>query len=69
MTTLILVIGISLGISFLCSILEAVLLSITPPYVAILQDRGHPCSGMLGLVPGGLPGFGPIPTDLFPTAR
>jgi putative hemolysin len=39
MTTLAWVIGLSLGISFLCSILEAVLLSITPGYVAVLRDR------------------------------
>ena len=32
--------GIALGVSFLCSILEAALLSITPSYVAKLeQDR------------------------------
>ena len=47
MTTLLLVIGISLGISFLCSVLEAVLLSISHSYVAILQDRGHPAGDLL----------------------
>ncbi len=40
MTLLFVYVGIALGVSFLCSILEAVLLSITPSYVAKLeQDR------------------------------
>jgi CBS domain containing-hemolysin-like protein len=47
MTTLIVVIVVSLAISFLCSILEAVLLSISHSYVAILQDRGHPAGRVL----------------------
>ena len=47
MTTLFLVITISLGISFLCSILEAVLLSISHSYVAVLQERGHPTGALL----------------------
>jgi putative hemolysin len=47
MTTLVLVIGISLGISFICSILEAVLLSISHSYVAILQERGDPAGDLL----------------------
>jgi len=38
MTTLIWVLGISLSVSFLCSILEAVLLSITHSYVGILKE-------------------------------
>ncbi len=33
------IVGISLGISFLCSILEAVVLSVTHGYVHVLQDR------------------------------
>jgi putative hemolysin len=40
MTTLAWVLGISLALSFLCSILEAVLLSITRSYVALLKDQG-----------------------------
>jgi putative hemolysin len=40
MTTLAWVLGISLGVSFLCSILEAVLLSINRSYVALLEDKG-----------------------------
>jgi CBS domain containing-hemolysin-like protein len=47
MTTLFLVVGVSLGISFLCSILEAVLLSISHSYVAVLQERGHPAGNLL----------------------
>jgi len=40
MTLLFVFVGIALGVSFLCSILEAVLLSITPSYLAKLeQDR------------------------------
>jgi putative hemolysin len=46
MITLLWVVGISLGVSFLCSILEAVLLSINRSYVAVLQDRGER-SGLL----------------------
>lgn len=47
MTTLLLVVGISLGISFMCSILEAVLLSISHSYVAVLQERAHPAGALL----------------------
>ncbi|HUE76891.1 MAG TPA: hemolysin family protein [Longimicrobiales bacterium] len=47
MTTLVLVIGVSLGISFLCSILEAVLLSISHSYVAILEEKGHSAGPLL----------------------
>ncbi len=34
------VVGISLAISFLCSVLEAVLLSVSHSYVAVMQGRG-----------------------------
>jgi putative hemolysin len=47
MTLLLTVIGISLAISFLCSILEAVLLSISHSYVAVLQERGHRAGNLL----------------------
>lgn len=47
MSTLLLVVGIALAISFLCSILEAVLLSITHAYVAVLQDQGDPIGPVL----------------------
>lgn len=39
MAVLLLYILIALGFSFLCSLLEAVLLSVTPSYVRSLQDR------------------------------
>lgn len=47
MTTLLLVIGISLAVSFICSVLEAVLLSISHSYVAVLQERAHPAGELL----------------------
>ena len=40
MVTLLWVLGISLSISSLCSVLEAVLLSVTHSYVEILRDQG-----------------------------
>lgn len=39
MTLLILYVLLAVGVSFLCSIMEAVLLSITPSYVAALEDE------------------------------
>lgn len=39
MATLLLYIGIAISFSFLCSLLEAVLLSITPSYVRSLEER------------------------------
>jgi CBS domain containing-hemolysin-like protein len=41
MTALVLVVGVGLAISFLCSVLEAVLLSLTHSYVGVLQERGE----------------------------
>ncbi|MGY8779069.1 MAG: hemolysin, partial [Longimicrobiales bacterium] len=41
MATLLLIVGVALAISFLCSILEAVFLSISHSYVAILKNRGE----------------------------
>ncbi len=41
MTTLAWVLGISLGVSFLCSILEAVLLSISYSFVEVLREQGR----------------------------
>ena len=35
------VVGVSLSISFLCSVLEAVLLSVTHPYVAVLKEKNE----------------------------
>jgi len=40
LTKLLLILGISLGTSFLCSILEAILLSVTHGYVHVLKDKG-----------------------------
>jgi CBS domain containing-hemolysin-like protein len=39
MTLLIVYVLLALGVSFLCSVLEAVLLSVTPSYVAALQEK------------------------------
>ena len=41
MPTLLWILGLSLGISFLCSILEAVFLSITHSHIAVLKERGE----------------------------
>lgn len=41
MTTLIWVLAVSLGTSFLCSILEAVFLSVTHSHVALMRERGE----------------------------
>ncbi|MCG2588313.1 CNNM domain-containing protein [Rhodohalobacter sulfatireducens] len=41
MTLLIFYLILAIGVSFLCSILEAVLLSITPSYIAVLEKNGH----------------------------
>lgn len=39
MTLLFVYITLALAVSFLCSILEAVLLSLTPSYIALLRER------------------------------
>lgn len=44
MTLLLCYLALALGVSFLCSILEAVLLSVTPSYVALLERR-HRAAG------------------------
>ena len=41
MIALIAFVALALGMSFLCSVLEAVLLSITPSYVASENEKGH----------------------------
>ncbi|MCG9697215.1 CNNM domain-containing protein [Shewanella sp. Isolate11] len=43
MITLIVIIVIAIGISFLCSVFEAVLLSVTPSYIANLKEH-HPAA-------------------------
>ena len=47
MVLLLLVLGVSLSVSFLCSILEATLLSITHSYVGVLRDRGERAGELL----------------------
>ena len=47
MTALLFVIGAALTISFICSILEAVLLSTTPSFVAVLRERGERAGTLL----------------------
>jgi len=47
MVSLVTVIGLSLVVSFICSILEAVLLSMTPAYIALLQERENDRAGAL----------------------
>ncbi|MCB9660213.1 MAG: hemolysin family protein [Polyangiales bacterium] len=47
MTTLLMVIAVSLAISSLCSVLEAVLLSVTHGYVALLEKDGDPSGPIL----------------------
>jgi len=42
MGLLLLYVALALGVSFLCSIMEAVLLSVTPSYVAALEREGDP---------------------------
>jgi putative hemolysin len=44
---LLLVVGIALGVSFLCSILEAIILSVTHGYVHVLQEKGIKAGGYL----------------------
>lgn len=46
MTLLIVYLSIAIGVSFLCSVLEAVLLSVTPSYIATL-DNEKPKAGKL----------------------
>jgi putative hemolysin len=41
MTTLLVILGVALSTSFLCSILEAVFLSVTHSYIAVLRDEGE----------------------------
>ena len=48
MAELLAVIGIALSVSFLCSILEAVLLSITHGYVEVMRERGEKAGELLG---------------------
>ncbi len=47
MFLLITYVSIAIGVSFICSVLEAVLLSITPSYLAQLRQQEHPSSDKL----------------------
>ncbi|MEX0907903.1 MAG: hemolysin family protein [Gemmatimonadota bacterium] len=47
MTMLLVVIAVGLAISFICSILEAVLLSMSQSYVVLLRDRGEKAGELL----------------------
>ena len=40
-------VSIAIGVSFICSVLEAVLLSITPSYLAQLRQQQHPAADKL----------------------
>ncbi len=47
MITLAWILGVSLTTSFLCSILEAVFLSVSHSYTALLKEEGHPAGAWL----------------------
>ena len=47
MTLLLVYMALALGISFLCSIMEAVLLSVSPSFVARQEQAGHPLGARL----------------------
>ncbi|WP_339897437.1 CNNM domain-containing protein [uncultured Gilvimarinus sp.] len=47
MTLLLLYIALALGVSFLCSIAEAVLLSVTPSYTALMAQEGRRSGNLL----------------------
>lgn len=47
MVLLTLYLALAIGVSFLCSILEAVLLSVTPAYVRMLEDEGRKSAARL----------------------
>lgn len=47
MTTLLVVIGLALTISFACSVLEAVLLSTSHSFIAVLRERGDRAGALL----------------------
>ena len=40
-------VAIAIGVSFICSILEAVLLSISPSYIGSLRQQSHPAASRL----------------------
>lgn len=50
MTLLLLTVSLALGISFICSIAEAVLLSVTTAYTRVLEQEGSPAGRRLRLL-------------------
>ncbi|QFU23561.1 hemolysin family protein [Shewanella eurypsychrophilus] len=49
MITLIIIVAVAIGVSFLCSVFEAVLLSVTPSYIANLTQSNPEAAKRLGL--------------------
>ncbi|MGM0589851.1 MAG: hemolysin family protein [Bacteroidota bacterium] len=47
MTLLLIYLFLALGVSFVCSVLEAVLLSVNPSYIAVLREQNHPTADLL----------------------
>jgi len=47
MTLLLIYLGLAIGVSFLCSILEAVLLSVSQSYIAVLEKRDQKAGALL----------------------
>lgn len=47
MLLLVVYIAIALGFSFICSIAEAVILSVTHPYISVLEKEGHDSARLL----------------------
>ena len=47
LTKLLIIVGMALGISFLCSILEAIILSVTHGYVHVLKEKGSMAGRLL----------------------
>ena len=47
MSLLVFYVLLALGVSFMCSVMEAVLLSLTPSYLMMLEREGHPAGRRL----------------------
>ncbi len=50
MILLIIYISIAIAVSFICSVLEAILLSISPTYINTLRQQGHPAAPKLAIL-------------------
>ncbi|MEZ9233613.1 CNNM domain-containing protein [Vibrio amylolyticus] len=50
MLLLFIYVSVAIGVSFICSVLEAVLLSISPSYIAQLKQNGHPSAERLSIL-------------------